>query len=140
MEFLVGIALALLVCVAAAWLGMDRDRVFYPAVLIATATYYVAFAVIDRGAAVMIAELALSAIFIGLAVFGFKRSPWLVVAGLAGHAILDVFHDGLVHNTGVPPAWPGFCMTFDLAVAALVGWMLWRRAREEARQEPGVRQ
>ena len=35
MEYIVGITLALLFCGAAAGLGMDRERVFYPAVLIA---------------------------------------------------------------------------------------------------------
>lgn len=33
MEFIVGITLALFIGGAAAGLGMDRDRVFYPAVL-----------------------------------------------------------------------------------------------------------
>ena len=37
MEYLVGITLALFFCAAAAGLGMDRERAFYPAVLIAVA-------------------------------------------------------------------------------------------------------
>lgn len=131
MEFFVGIALALLVCGAAAGLGMDRDRVFYPAVLIATASYYVAFAVVDGGQAALWSEVAIAAVFIGMAVLGFKRNPWVVVAALAGHGVMDVFHDALVHNTGVPQGWPGFCMTFDLTAAALVGCVLAFRANKQ---------
>ena len=84
MEFIVGIALALLVCSAAAWLGMDRDRVFYPAVLIVTATYYMLFAVMDGRNEVLLSEMAIAAIFIGFAVAGFKRNLWLVVAPSQG--------------------------------------------------------
>jgi hypothetical protein len=131
MEFFVGIALALLVCSAAAWLGMDRDRVFYPSVLIVTATYYILFAVIDGGQDVLLSELAIAAAFIGFAVVGFKRNLWLVVGALAGHGVMDCFHDVLVHNTGVPRGWPGFCLTFDLTAAALVGCVLLLRARDE---------
>lgn len=129
MEFIVGVALALLVCGAAAWLGMDRDRVFYPAVLIVVATYYILFAVIDGGQDVLLSELAIAMPFIGLAVVGFKRNLWLVVGALAGLGVMDYFHDALVHNTGVPQGWPGFCLTFDVTAAALVGCLLLLRAR-----------
>lgn len=129
MEFFVGIALASFVCGAAAWLGMDRDRVFYPAVLIATASYYVAFAVVDGGPAALWSEVAIAAPFLVLAVLGFKRNLWLVVAALLGHGVMDVFHEALVHNTGVPPGWPGFCLMFDVTAAAIVGCVLVLRAR-----------
>ena len=51
MEYLVGITLAVFFCAGAAWLGMDRERVFYPAVVMAVASYYLAFAVADAMAA-----------------------------------------------------------------------------------------
>ena len=107
MEYLVGITLALLFCGAAAGLGMDRERVFYPAVLIAVASYYLAFAVVDGRSEVMLSEVAIAAVFIAAAVAGFKRNPWIAVAALAGHGVMDVFHHHLVHNTGVPQVWPG---------------------------------
>jgi hypothetical protein len=131
MEFIVGIALALLVCSAAAWLGMDRNRVFYPTVLIVIASYYILFAVIDGGHDVLLSELAIATAFIGLAVVGFKRNLWLVVGALAGHGVMDYFHDVPVHNTGVPRGWPGFCLTFDLTAAAIVGCVLFLRAHDE---------
>jgi hypothetical protein len=135
MEYLVGITLALLFCGAVARLGMDRERVFYPAVLIAVASYYLAFAVVDGRSEVMLSEVAIAAVFIAAAVAGFKRNPWIAVAALAGHGVMDVFHHHLVHNTGVPQVWPGFCMTFDVTAAAFVAWVMLARARGEREQQ-----
>jgi hypothetical protein len=131
MEYIVGITLALLFCGAAAGLGMDRERVFYPAVVIAVTSYYLAFAVADGRSEVWLAEGAIAAVFIAVAVLGFKRNPWLAVLALGGHGLMDVFHHLLVHNEGVPRAWPGFCMSFDVTAAAVVAGLALIRARGE---------
>jgi len=135
METIVGITLALLFCGAAAGLGMDRERVFYPAVLIAVASYYLAFAVIDGRNEVMLSELAIAAIFIAGAVAGFKVNPWIAVVALAGHGVMDGFHHHVVHNLGVPRVWPGFCMSFDVTAAAFVAWVMLARARGRREQQ-----
>ena len=134
MEYIVGVTLALLFCGAAAVLGMDRERVFYPAVLMAVASYYLAFAVADGRGGVMPAEVAIAAVFIAAAVAGFKLSPWISVIALAGHGVMDGFHHHLVSNTGVPQAWPGFCMSFDVTAGVLVAWVMW--ARDRSGREP----
>jgi hypothetical protein len=130
-EYLVGITLALLFCAAAAGLGMDRERVFYPAVVMAVASYYLAFAAADGRSEVWWPEAAITAVFIAAAVAAFKRNPWLAVVALAGHGVMDGFHHLLVHNTGVPRSWPGFCMSFDVSAAAIVAWVMLARARGE---------
>jgi len=135
MEYIVGITIALLFCGAAAGLGMDRERAFYPAVLIAVASYYLAFAVVDGRGEVMRSEVAIAAVFIAGAVLGFKRNPWIAVVALAGHGVMDGFHHHLVHNTGVPQVWPGFCMTFDVTAALIVAWVMLARARGERAQK-----
>lgn len=129
MEYIVGMPLALLFCGAAAWLGMDRERVFCPAVVMAVASYYLAFAVVDGRTGVMLSEVAIAAAFIVAAMAGFKRSPWFAVVALGGHGLMDAFHHYLVHNTGVPPVWPRFCMTFDVTAAAFVALVMLARAR-----------
>ena len=139
MEYIVGITLALFFCAAAAGLGMDRERVFYPAVTIAVASYYLAFALVDGRNEVMLAEVAIAAVFIVSAVAGFKLNPWIAVVALGGHGVMDAFHDHLVHNTGAPQVWPGFCMSFDVTAAALVAWVLLARARAERQQHGGTR-
>jgi len=135
MEYIVGITLALIFCAAAAGLRMDRERVFFPAVLIAVASYYLAFAVVDGRGDVMMSEVAIAGMFIAGAVLGFKRNPWIAVIALAGHGVMDAFHHHLVHNTGVPQAWPGFCLSFDVTAAAFVAWVMLIRARGEREQQ-----
>jgi hypothetical protein len=44
MPFVIGIVLSLSVAVFARGVGFDRDRAFYPTVLIVIASYYVLFA------------------------------------------------------------------------------------------------
>lgn len=136
MEYIVGIILALLFCGAAAWLGMDRERVFYPAVVMAVASYYLAFAVVDGRSEIMLSEVAIAAVFIAGAVTGFKVSPWIAVVALGGHGVMDGFHHLLVHNAGVPRSWPGFCGSFDVTAAVLVALVMLARARG-AREQQG---
>lgn len=129
MEYLVGFSLAVFFCAAAAALGMDRERVFYPAVVIAVASYYLAFAAVDGRGGVMLSEVAIAVVFLAGAVAGFKVNPWIAVVALAGHGVMDAFHHVLVNNAGVPPSWPGFCGSFDVTAAALVAWRMRVRAR-----------
>lgn len=140
MEIIVGITLAVLFCAAAAVLRLDRERAFYPAVVMAVASYDLAFAVTDGRGGVMLAEVAIAAVFIVSAVAGFKGSPWFAVVALGAHGVMDAFHHRLVHNTGVPEAWPGFCAGFDVAAAVIVALVMRARARgEPGAGEPGGR-
>ena len=128
MPFFIGLTLAIAVGVFARWIGLDRDRAFYPTVMIVIACLYVLFATIGGGSpSVLLAEIAIGAGFIALTIAGFKRSLWLVVAALAGHGIFDFFHPHAFHNPGVPMWWPDFCMAYDIAAAAFLSWQL-RRA------------
>ena len=122
----IGVVLALVVSAYASWIGLDRDRAFYPTVLVVIASYYVLFAVmagITRGT---ILEISIASIFVAAASVGFRRNSWLVVAALAAHALLDGFHGSLVRNPGVPSWWPPFCLTYDLTAAAFLAIILLR--------------
>ena len=83
----------------------------------------------------MRSEVAIAAVFIAGAVLGFKRNPWIAVVALAGHGVMDAFHDHLVHNTGVPQSWPGFCMSFDVMAAVLVALLMLARTRGVSPQQ-----
>jgi hypothetical protein len=48
MDYVIGVALAFVVSAFAALAGFDRERVFYPTLLIVIASYYVLFAVMSR--------------------------------------------------------------------------------------------
>jgi hypothetical protein len=127
MEYLVGILLALAVCIFALLTGFDRDRAFYSTVVIVVAHYYILFAVMGASTRVLIAESLAATAFIVFAVIGFKTSPWIVAAALAGHGIYDSFHHLLIHDPGVPVWWPGFCMSFDVLAGAFLAMLLLRR-------------
>ena len=120
---LVGIGLALAVAVFARLVGFDRERAFYPVVLVVVASYYDLFAVMAGGAA-LIPETIGFVLFAAAAAIGFRTSLWLVVAGLAGHGVFDLLHHALVENPGVPTWWPIWCLAYDVAAAACLAALL----------------
>ena len=124
MGYAVGGLLSLLVLAFARVSAFDRDRAFYPTVLIVVASYYVLFAAIDGSIRTVAVESAVTIAFAVLAVAGFKRSLWVVAAGLAAHGVLDFFHADVVHNAGVPAWWPAFCLAYDVGAAAGLAWLL----------------
>ena len=128
MEYLVGVLLALGVATLAALSGLDRDRAFYPTVLIVVAAYYVLFAAMGASTGILGIETAVAAGFLLLAMFGFKRSMWLVAAGIAGHGVFDTVHHLFIENPGVPAWWPGFCATVDILLGGWVAFRLWKTA------------
>lgn len=124
MAYLVGVVLAVLVTVFARVVGLDRDRAFYPTVLVVVASYYDLFAVMGGSTHALMAELATTGMFLVAVVVGFKRNLWIVAAALAAHGLFDLVHPHLIANPGVPAWWPAFCMAYDVAAAACLGWLL----------------
>jgi hypothetical protein len=129
MEYLIGVVVAAIVCGFALLSGFDRDRVFYPTVVIVVATYYILFAVMGSSTSVLAAEAMAAGVFAMFAVAGFKRNPWLVAGALAGHGVFDFFHHALIQNAGVPVWWPGFCGSFDVLAGAFLAGLLMKRGR-----------
>ena len=123
MEYLVGIVLAMAAGLVTSIAGLDRDRALYPAVLIVVASYYDLFAVMGDRAALG-QELIISAVFLTVAILGFRTTLWLVVAALIGHGMLDIVHCRLIANAGVPSWWPMFCMSYDVIAGAYLAWRL----------------
>jgi len=120
MEYAIGLILALAVAGFAKMTGFDRERAFYPTVLIVVASYYVLFAVMGASGRTLVMEIVVASAFLLVAVLGFKGNPWLVVAALIGHGVFDFVHHFLIQNPGVPRWWPGFCLAFDVILGG--GW------------------
>lgn len=127
MAYLVGALLALAVSGMATLSRLDRDRAFYPTVMVVIASYYGLFAVLGGSDHTLGVETAVITVFLAASLVGFKYSLWLVVAALAAHGIFDAFHDQLITNPGVPLWWPQFCLTYDVVAAAYLGYLLVRR-------------
>lgn len=136
MAYLIGIFLALGVAGFARGVGLDRDRAFYPTVMIVIASLYVLFAAIGDPAA-LLTEGLVGLGFIGLAVAGFKKSGWLVVVALVGHGIFDWVHPHAITNAGVPAWWPAFCGAYDVTAGALLGVLFVRAQSTRPPHEAG---
>jgi hypothetical protein len=129
----VGIVLSLGVALFARGVGFDRDRSFYPTVLLVIASYYALFAVMSGSTHALITESIVMVGFLVAAVMGFKSSRWIVVAGFLAHGALDTFHGMVIANPGVPSWWPAFCFAYDVGAAA--GIALFAKALTRGRTE-----
>jgi hypothetical protein len=124
MPFLVGMILALSIGLSASLIGLDRDRAFYPTVMIVIASYYALFAVMGGSVEVLAPEAIPIAVFVVASIAGFKYSLWLVVTALVAHGVFDVSHGQLIINPGVPTWWPNFCLGFDVVAGLYLAWLL----------------
>jgi hypothetical protein len=120
MEYLIGFTLCLAVAGFAAVVGLDRERAFYPTVLIVIASYYVLFAAMGASGRALIIEIVVASVFLLVAVLGFRKNFWFLVAALIGHGVFDFVHHFLIDNPGVPGWWPGFCMAFDVLLGVFL--------------------
>ena len=132
MALLIGAVLAIVVGLMATGVGLDRDRALYPAVTMVVASYYVLFAILGGSTPALWIETLVALVFVALALAGFRWSLWIVVAALLAHGLLDSVHGRLIANPGVPAWWPPFCMSYDVAAAAYLAWLL-KRGRVPAR-------
>jgi hypothetical protein len=126
LPYVVGIVLSIAVALFARSVGFDRDRAFYPTVLIVIASYYVLFAAMAGSIQTVIVESAVMTPFVIAAVAGFKGSAWIIVGALAGHGVQDAVHGHIVANAGVPAWWPAWCLAYDVGAAGALAWFLMR--------------
>jgi hypothetical protein len=122
--YLVGAFLAVAVGGMGTVVGLDRDRAFYPTIMIVIALYYVLFAAMSGSTHALLIEVAVAAVFLAVALVGFKGSLWLVVVALAAHGVQDLFHGQLILNPGVPTWWPAFCSAYDVVAAGYLSFLL----------------
>jgi len=108
MEYAIGSMLALAVAALACAVGFDRDRTFYPTILMVVASYYILFAAMGASRRTLAEEMVVASAFSLVAVIGFKRSLWWVAVAMAGHGLFDFVHRWVIQNPGVPTWWPAF--------------------------------
>jgi hypothetical protein len=83
------------------------------------ASVYIGFAVADGRSAVIAFESSVASIFVILAAAAVTGSPWLLVFGLTGHGLKDLWQHRrqFVANTRW---WPPFCLVVDWIAAAAI--------------------
>jgi hypothetical protein len=87
--------------------------------IIVIASIYVGFAVADGRTKVIAVESGVTLTFVFLAATAITGSPWLLVVGLIGHGLKDLWQHRtqFVANTHW---WPPFCMVVDWVVAVII--------------------
>jgi hypothetical protein len=121
---LIGVVLAIVVGLFATAVGLDRDRAFYPTVMIVIALLYVLFAVMGGSTNAILLESLVAVLFVAAAAAGFRSSLWIVAIALAAHGAFDFVHGGIIANPGVPTFWRDFCSAYDVVAAGYLAWML----------------
>ncbi|HET7904525.1 MAG TPA: hypothetical protein VFM17_08190 [Candidatus Eisenbacteria bacterium] len=120
----IGVILAIAIGLMATAVGLDRDRAFYPTVMIVIAFLYALFAVMGGSMHALLVDSLAGVVFLAAALYGFRSSLWLVAAALAAHGLFDLVHGAVVANPGVPVWWPGFCSGYDIAAGAYLAWLI----------------
>src|SRR4051794_25208558 len=87
--------------------------------LVGIAFIYIGFAVADGRPKVIAVESTVTFAFVLVAAVAITGSPWLVVAGLAGHGLKDLWQHR-THFVANTRWWPPFCMAVDWVVAAVI--------------------
>jgi hypothetical protein len=87
--------------------------------LVLIASVYIGFAVADGRWLVIAVETNVAAIFVLVAAAAITESPWLLVVGLAGHGLKDLWQhrSHFVANTRW---WPPFCLVVDAVAATII--------------------
>ena len=137
MEYAIGVILAVVVGMFASVIGFDKERSFYPVVLIVIAALYLLFAVMASSPRAVVVEAIPALVFVTAAAVGFRTTPWLVVAGLALHGVFDFFHSAVIANPGVPVWWPGWCLAYDVVAAAYLAALIFIRRPSHAPDDKG---
>jgi hypothetical protein len=93
--------------------------VVYALGLALIASIYIGFAVADGRPNVIAVESTVAASFVIIAAAAVTASPWLLVLGLAGHGLKDLWQHRrrFVANTRW---WPPFCLAVDWLAAAII--------------------
>jgi hypothetical protein len=101
-----------------AFFWLDATAV-YALGLAVIAAIYIGFGVADGRGRVLAVETTVASAFVVLAAVAVPGSAWLVVVGLVGHGIKDLWQHRtqFVRNTRW---WPPFCATVDVVAAAVI--------------------
>ena len=95
------------------------DATVYALGLVVIAAIYIGFAVADGRPKVIAVESGVAFGFVVIAAAAVTGTPWLLVIGLTGHGLKDLWQHRtqFVANTRW---WPPFCMVVDFVVAAII--------------------
>jgi hypothetical protein len=103
----------------AAGLLVAQHATVYALGLVLIASVYIGFAIADGRRSVLVVETSVATVFVIVAAAAVTGSPWLLVVGLAGHGLKDLWQHRrqFVANTRW---WPPFCLVVDWVAATVI--------------------
>src|SRR3954452_25336477 len=116
---LAGIAVGLLQAATPLVFWWLDSATVYALGLVVIAPVYVGFAVADGRPKVIAVETTVALTFVVVAAAAITGSPCLLVIGLAGHGVKDLWQHR-THFVSGTRWWPPFCMVVDWVVAAII--------------------
>ena len=102
------------------WLSAET---VYALGLAVIAAIYIGFAVADGRPHVIAVETVVASVFVVVAAVAVPASAWVVVAGLVGHGLKDLWQHRTQFVAGTR-WWPPFCAAVDFVAAGLVAVVL----------------
>ena len=87
--------------------------------LVLIAAIYIGFAVADGRPNVIVAESAVASVFVVIAALAVTGSVWLIVAGLFGHGLKDLWQHRR-QFVSTTRWWPPVCVVVDWVAAAFI--------------------
>lgn len=120
MEYLAGISLAIAIAAFAKRFDLEKEKFFYPLILVAIALIYLVFGAFDGRAAVFTIEAIYACLFILAAMAAAWKWPLIAGVAILLHGLFDLAHHLLLENTGVPDWYPGFCAAVDIPLGAFI--------------------
>jgi hypothetical protein len=102
------------------WLEQD---LVWAITLVIIASIYVGFAVADGRTYVIAVEVGVATAFVVLAAVAIDASPWLVVVGLVGHGLKDLWQHR-THFVANTRWWPPFFLVVDFVAASVIAVLL----------------
>jgi hypothetical protein len=124
--FIIGVALAIALSIFGRLTGYEKDRSFFPTLLIVIASYYLLFATLTDSVSTLLIEIAVALFFAVIAVWGSFKFPVLVGAGIALHGFFDFTYGHFYINSGVPVWWPAFCAGIDIPFGLWVMYLSYK--------------
>ena len=121
LPFILGVGMTVGFLAVAHATGLSRSRGAWTTTLVSIALFYVVFALEHGGPADVALHTAIAGAFIALAVTGFLRSLWFVVAGLALHGLFDILAP-VFDASPAPEWWPAFCLGVDVLLAGALAF------------------
>lgn len=100
---------------------LDQDVVWAISLAIIAAVY-IGFAVADGRRHVVTVEVGVASAFVLLATVAID-APWLIVVGLVGHGLKDLWQHR-THFVANTRWWPPFCLVVDFVCASLIAILL----------------